>query len=105
MRQGSVGLVGAITLIAFTGGVWVTGHSFLPAPERVPAQPVTPPGANADPPGKDAKDADAKDLVESSPFALVHDFGKVPRGTIAKHTFRFINTSNAPLRVISLRIH
>jgi hypothetical protein len=34
---------------------------------------------------------------------LVHDFGKVQRGTQARHAFRIVNTSRVPLRIVSLR--
>ena len=37
------------------------------------------------------------------PDGLEHDFGTVQSGTFAKHAFRIVNTSNLPLRLISLR--
>jgi hypothetical protein len=37
------------------------------------------------------------------PGGVVHDFGKVPSGTQAQHTFRVVNTSKVPLRIVSLR--
>jgi hypothetical protein len=37
------------------------------------------------------------------PDNLSHDFGIVPYGTRATHTFRFTNTSDVPLRIVSLR--
>jgi hypothetical protein len=37
------------------------------------------------------------------PDGLRHDFGKVQRGTQARHTFRVVNTSAVPLRIVSLR--
>ena len=37
------------------------------------------------------------------PDGLLHDFGKVQAGTQARHTFRVVNTSAVPLRVVSLR--
>jgi hypothetical protein len=36
------------------------------------------------------------------PDGLEHDFGTLKRGTIAKHVFRVVNTSSAPIQ-ISLR--
>src|SRR5712691_5689324 len=38
------------------------------------------------------------------PDGLVHDFGKVQRGTIVNHAFRIVNTLNVPLRIVSLRL-
>lgn len=37
------------------------------------------------------------------PDGLDYDFGKVPRGIQVAHTFRIVNTSAIPLRLISLR--
>jgi hypothetical protein len=57
---------------------------------------------------KDAGDEDAKKFagetktVTMFPDGLEYDFGKVQRGTIAKHVFRVVNTSNVPLEIISL---
>jgi hypothetical protein len=38
------------------------------------------------------------------PDGLEHDFGKVARGEVCKHSFRIVNTSSSQLKVISLRI-
>jgi hypothetical protein len=38
------------------------------------------------------------------PDGVVHNFGKVPRGTQLRHAFRTVNTSDVPLRIASLRI-
>jgi hypothetical protein len=40
---------------------------------------------------------------EMFPDGFVHDFGKVPFGTQVQCEFRIINTSKAPLQIISLR--
>jgi hypothetical protein len=37
------------------------------------------------------------------PDGRVHEFGKVQPGTQARHAFRIVNTSGAPLRIVSLR--
>ena len=37
------------------------------------------------------------------PDGLEHDFGKVARGEVCKHSFRIVNTSNSHLKVIALR--
>ena len=56
--------------------------------------------------GKDSADAaDAKmtDLsYQMFPDGRDYDFGKVKRGAPVKHTFRFVNTSNVTLEVISV---
>lgn len=45
----------------------------------------------------------AETTVTMFPDGLVHDFGKVKRGTQARHVFRVVNTSDVPLRFVSLR--
>jgi hypothetical protein len=37
------------------------------------------------------------------PDGLEHDFGRVWRGPQLRHSFRIVNTTNRPLRIISLR--
>jgi hypothetical protein len=37
------------------------------------------------------------------PDGIEYDFGKVTRGKQYKHTFRIVNTTNAPLKMLSLR--
>jgi hypothetical protein len=58
-------------------------------------------------PEKSAGIEDAKTLTETTailfPDGLVHDFGKVLRGTQATHTFRIVNRSNVALQIVSLR--
>jgi hypothetical protein len=57
---------------------------------------------------KDAGNEDAKKFagetktVTMFPDGLEYDFGKVQRGTLAKHVFRVVNTSNVPLQIVSL---
>jgi hypothetical protein len=55
----------------------------------------------------DAGNEDTKGLAEASfpmfPDGFDHDFGKVMRGTEAKHVFRIVNTSAVPLHIVSLR--
>jgi Protein of unknown function (DUF1573) len=41
--------------------------------------------------------------LESSPFGMAHDFGKVPFGAKVCHVFRIVNSSGGPLRVVSVR--
>jgi hypothetical protein len=39
------------------------------------------------------------------PDGLQHDFGKVPQDLQCKHTFRIVNTTNVPLRILSFYGH
>jgi hypothetical protein len=52
-------------------------------------------------------DAEATNTADPTdpmfPDGLEYDFGKVQRGIQAYHTFRIVNTSKAPLRIVSLR--
>jgi hypothetical protein len=58
-------------------------------------------------PDRDAANEDAIKFADPTatmfPDGVKHDFGKVQYGTIVKHTFRIVNTSNVPLRILSLR--
>ncbi|HEY7314978.1 MAG TPA: hypothetical protein VH643_36870 [Gemmataceae bacterium] len=45
----------------------------------------------------------AETTVTMFPDGFVHDFGKVKRGTQARHVFRVVNPSDVPLRIVSLR--
>jgi hypothetical protein len=54
-------------------------------------------------PEDDAGDKIAQKSEKMFPDATVHDFGKVRRGTLAKHAFRIVNTSTVPLRITSVR--
>ena len=45
----------------------------------------------------------AANLNSSFPDGVAYDFGKVERGILPYHAFRIVNTSDAPLRIISLR--
>src|SRR5258708_6310169 len=38
------------------------------------------------------------------PDGLVHDFGKVQRGSQVYHTFRIVNTAKVPLHISSIRV-
>ncbi len=37
------------------------------------------------------------------PDGMSHDFGKVQRGTIAKHSFRIVNSNTAPMEIVEMR--
>ncbi len=37
------------------------------------------------------------------PDGREHDFGQVQSGPQARHAFRIVNTSNVPLKIVSLR--
>ena len=45
----------------------------------------------------------ADNIDEMFPDGLVHDFGKVRSGIQAKHAFRIVNTTDVPLRIVSVR--
>jgi hypothetical protein len=87
--------------------ILLTGYSSMQAGQRAPDQvppPIDPPpGPAAKPPEKDAENKDAEKPVERCPVGLVHDFGKVTKGTQCNHAFRIVNTSGVPLRIISVR--
>jgi len=93
-------------VIALTcSGVGLTGVTSLLA-VQTPAI-LAPPPQDNEPnlSNKDAGNEDAKERAETSPVGLVHDFGKVQRGTQLKHAFRIVNTSDVPLRIISVYTH
>jgi hypothetical protein len=97
-----------VMLMALTsGGVCLTGYSSMQAGYSAPIQAPPPQDNDAKLSEKDAGNADANKLAENAdkmfPDGLEHDFGRVQRGTQAKHAFRVVNTSNVTLRVISLR--
>ena len=86
----------AIMLLAVTGGG-------LCLSRQAPIEPAPPQNPDAKSAEKDVENRDETIPAEDSPFGLVHDFGKVQRGIIAKQTFYIFNTSNAPLHITSLR--
>ena len=45
----------------------------------------------------------AENTDQMFPDGLDHDFGKVRSGIQAKHAFRIVNTSDVPLRIVSVR--
>ncbi len=38
------------------------------------------------------------------PDGTIHKFGKVQRGTVAKHSFRIVNTDNTTMEITSVRL-
>jgi hypothetical protein len=58
-------------------------------------------------PDRDAANEDAIKFADPTatmfPDGVKYDFGRVQRGSIVEHTFRIVNTSNVPLRIIALR--
>ena len=94
-----------IFLIALTvGGIYLTEFSSTLAEQPRQIQHPLPADPNAKTQEKDSEDKQATKPVERAPFGFVYDFGKVPRGTPCKHSFRIVNLSNVPLRIISLRM-
>lgn len=49
------------------------------------------------------KTTPAETPIERSPFGMAHDFGKIKFGTKANHAFCIVNTSDVPLRIVSVR--
>jgi hypothetical protein len=76
----------------------------MQAGERPPPPSAPPPSADAKPPAEDEENKDVVKPSERAPFCMVHDFGKVQRGTILQHSFRIRNVSDVPLQMVSLRI-
>ena len=62
-------------------------------------QPVQAPGPSGEMGLKGSDTIDEKMF----PDGLTHDFGTVQRGTQLRHTFRVVNTSSVPLRIVSVR--
>ena len=50
------------------------------------------------------KDDPAKTIDPVFPDGFVHDFGKVKQGSRPKHSFRIVNTSDTPLRLLEVRV-
>jgi hypothetical protein len=49
----------------------------------------------------------SRDTLRPSPMfpdGLRHSFGIVSAGTLCKHAFRIVNTTGAPLKIVSIRI-
>ena len=53
---------------------------------------------------KPAKEREPAETVDPMfPDGVVHDFGKLKRGTDAKWSFRIVNNSAVPLKIVSVR--
>jgi hypothetical protein len=78
------------------GAILLAWHSSMLAEQPAPIQPAPPEITDMTEKGPEDKQA-----AKPAPFGFVHDFGDVPRGTPCKHSFRIVNTSNVPLRIIS----
>jgi hypothetical protein len=83
----------AIALMALTCSVWLTGYSLT---HQVHGAPVRLPRSHAE--------TDEEKADRMFPDGKSHDFGKIQRGTFAKHAFRIVNTSDAPIRVGAISI-
>lgn len=93
-----------ITLISLTAiGTCLMGYSSMQAGQSASTQPTLPQDKDAKPPEKDAGDKDPEKTDQMFPDGLEHDVGIVMKGTQAYHAFRIINTSDVPVRIISLR--
>jgi hypothetical protein len=65
-----------------------------------PVSPASPSAAEAQQPAK----KEDEEIAKIFPGGVVCDFGMVPYGTRARHTFRIVNTSNVPLRILEARV-
>jgi hypothetical protein len=97
------GIATTIMVMAVTwGGVCLTGYPSIQAGPGVQAQ-TTLKDAHANLAEKDTGNKDAKKADKIFPDGLEHDFGRVASGTQVKYAFRVVNTSNVPLRIVSVR--
>jgi len=99
-----------ITLMALAcSSACLTGYSSMQAGQSAPGQDPPrfdpPTDKDAKEPELDAENKDAKKSAERFPIGFVHDFGKVTRGTQCHHAFRIVNTSDVPLKIISIHGH
>jgi hypothetical protein len=74
-------------------GVCGIGYSSAQAEDSSPTQGARP---------KDKENPAAKN-ERMFPDGVIHDFGPVFRGKLLRHTFRIVNTSDVPLRILSAR--
>jgi hypothetical protein len=81
-----------IALLALTCGVCLTGSSLTSDAHGAPARLLR------------WKETDEEKADKMFPDGKTHDFGKVPRGTLARHAFRIVNTSDAPIRIGAISI-
>jgi hypothetical protein len=71
------------------------------AAEKDPSPPAPPEGVTK--PDEKKERTSPETPIESSPFAMAHDFGKLKYETKASHAFCIVNSSDVPLRVVSVR--
>ena len=101
--------VGQMTLEngqVFPAGGTYTREEGFPAAEVIPVYPGSTPGTITVPqvPSSSVPSVQVpwtQDLVRD--VQTNHDFGSVPTGSQQEHTFEFVNTSDAPLNLISVR--
>jgi hypothetical protein len=104
---------GEIPVGTWNTDVWVSTNDTAMPRIRIPVQlevvastapeKTHDPASEADAPSeKDAKPP-AEDNDKMFPDGTYHDFGAVHSGEQVTHAFRIVNTSDAPLRIISLR--
>ncbi len=79
-----------IALMALTCGICLLGHALTHgAPVRLP---------------RSHEETGEEKADRMFPDGIGHDFGKVPRGTEARHAFRIVNTSDVPIRIGEVRV-
>ena len=103
MFVNKIKIVTVMLLMALIGsGVLMKGVA-MQAGQGPIIPPATPPASDTKPPEKESGKKETERPVEECPFAIKHDFGKVPNWEEVKHTICLVNRSDVPLRIISLR--
>src|SRR5262249_38847642 len=92
-----------IALMGLMSGIWLTAFSSITT-ARTASSPGSPKEKDAkDSANNEDKEADDKVAKKMFPDGRDHDFGKVPYGTLCKHFFRIVNTSDAPIEITEVR--
>jgi hypothetical protein len=76
-----------IALLALTCCVFLTEYFLMPEVHGAPARLLR------------SKETDDEKADSMFPDGNSHNFGRVQTGTLAKHAFRIVNTSDAPLQI------
>jgi hypothetical protein len=91
MQRTKTGIASTVLLLALVcGGPWTKRDSLIGA---------APSGLSKLPAGTAEGNKEVKKAPALSPVGILHDFGKLPRGTLARHAFRIVNTSDVPLHI------
>jgi len=96
----------SIMLIGFAfSGICATAFSSMTAGQTAPNPPSPPQNPTGDGRTKQEQLHETVDKNDDKMFpdGRDHDFGKVPTGTLCKHVFRIVNTSDTPIHIASVR--